>query len=75
MNGTEAQLSISLHAQRETFTNVYFKVNDSSTHFAISITFETNQLFIRSTECNWAGQNEFPYSMGLNDTWSSAMIS
>jgi hypothetical protein len=75
INGTEAKLSISLHAQRETFTDIYFTVNDNSTHFAISITFETNQLFIHSTEHNWAGQNEFPYSMGLNDTWSPAMIS
>ncbi len=79
------KIPYNLHAWEETETTIYFSVDNSllsnssveNPHnwFEISVDFEPNQLFIRSTEGNWMGQNTFRYYENGNNTWTAAMIS
>ena len=77
------KIPYTLHAWEEKETTVYFAVDNSllsnssveNPHwFEISVDFEPNQLFIRSTEGNWMGQNTFTYYENGNNTWTAALI-
>ena len=61
INSSTVKLSYTLNGLEKNYTNVYFTINSSATRFVISIAFQTNQLFMRHTEANWAGQSEFTY--------------
>ena len=75
INSQTIKLSFTLHGREVNSTNVYFKIDNHASQFVISIAFQTNQLFIRHAEANWAGQSEFPYDMWANNTWAPIQIS
>jgi hypothetical protein len=81
----QLKLPFTLHGLQKTTSTVYFTIDNSvvgnftpghrTPTFEISISFEPNQLFIRSTEANWGGQSRFTYGQSENDTWIPPMIS
>jgi len=62
MIGAEAKLPITLHSMEEQNTNLYFSINEGANGFVVSLTLEPSQLFMRSIEANWDGQNPIPYT-------------
>jgi hypothetical protein len=74
VNDTTAKISYILHGQEKVDTNVYFSVDNNATNFKISISFQSNQLFMRSSEGNWGGQDTFYYDETSDGTFISAMI-
>jgi hypothetical protein len=70
----QLKLPYILHGGEEISTSINFSINNSTNWFEISVSFEPNQWFIRSTESNWAGQSSFRYSQAENNTWIASMI-
>jgi hypothetical protein len=73
INSTTAKLAYTLNGQQKNSTAVYFNIDSNVTGFVISIAFQTNQLFIRSTETNAHGQSDFVYSMNEN-YWLPSLV-
>jgi hypothetical protein len=74
VNETTAKISYTLHGQEKTNTDVYFIVDSNATGFKISISFQSNQLFMRSSEGNWGGQDTFYYGETSDRTFIPGML-
>ena len=74
INKTTVKLPITLHGLEETHADVYFRVDENTTRFVISIALRPNQLLMRHTETNWYGQSVYPYYSFDNNTWYPAQI-
>jgi hypothetical protein len=68
------KLPYTLKAGQEVNTNINFVIENSTKSFELTVSFEPNQWFIRSTESNWGGQSSFRYSLAENYTWIASMI-
>ena len=67
VNGTTAKFSYKLLGGASQDTDVYFTIDDYANSFHISLWFESNQVFIRSSEGNWLGVNTLYYQY-VNET-------
>lgn len=71
-NEYKASVPLTLKAQQQIDEIYYFNV--SGNHFMISIDVQTDQLFLRSTQSNWGGQNTFYYASMDNITFFPPLI-
>jgi hypothetical protein len=74
IDGTTAKLSYTLQSQEIADRDVCFSVDSNITSFEITISLQTGQFFMRSSEANWGGQNTFYYDEFSNGTFTPAMI-
>ncbi len=70
----QLKLPYTLHAGEETNSTIIFSIDDPANWFEITVTLESNQWFLRSTESNWAGQSSFRYGQAENNTWIPSMV-
>lgn len=74
IDNNTVKLSFTLRTSEKTYTDVPFTVNNNVTQFLISLSFQTNQLFINHKEANWGGQSVFSYDYWENNTWLPIQI-
>ena len=56
-------------------TQLYFSTDENDAGFAISLSLKTSQLFMRSTDWNWDGQNPIGYEKWSNNWFAPVLIS
>ena len=72
LNNSTAKFPLSLHSLEHQTIDTYFNVNSNVKSFNVKVTFESNQLFIRSAETNPFNRNTMDYF--LNQSGNSYVI-
>jgi hypothetical protein len=61
LNNSTVKVPLMLHGGGHQSTDVYFTVDNSVTSFNLKVSFESNQVLMRSTESNFMGINTMRY--------------
>lgn len=73
-NTQTARVPFNLQDQQEHSINVTFSVKDGVKSFAIALSLQPNQPFLRSEDRNWDSQNPIPYYNYINNTYEPALF-
>jgi hypothetical protein len=73
-NTQTASVPYNLQDQQVYSSNISFSVKDGVKSFAIALSLQPHQPFLRGEDRNWDGQNPIPYYNYINNTYEPALL-
>jgi hypothetical protein len=73
-NTQTTKVSYNLQDQQEHSSNITFSVKDGVKSFAIALSLQPHQPFLRGEDRNWDSQNPIPYYNYSNNTYEPALL-